>query len=209
MAKLPNKKENEKSQKALEAYHLALGKVAHAWNHMQENLGVLFCEISGLADMMGMGIWHALKSDRTQRDLLEAALKTRASDEGFGQTFPKAKVDIEWLLKKVNALADSRNSAVHAPIFALPSEDGGSEILPFTLLQNPNAEKLSEKDILAEFEWYEGYFTALRKFAASMAVALAHERLGFVLGPWPERPLLPTVRQRSGHQDRNRQRIPQ
>jgi hypothetical protein len=64
MAKLPTSEEVEAAEKALEPYKLALGKVAHAWNHMQEQLGRLFCMVSGLDDSMGMSIWHALKSGR-------------------------------------------------------------------------------------------------------------------------------------------------
>jgi hypothetical protein len=208
MAKLPNKEEIEAAVTALEPYQLALGKVAHAWNHMQENLGLLFCGISGLDDTMGLGIWHALKSDRSQRDLLEAALLAASADEGFTNDLPKAKEDIEWLLKKVNALADGRNSAIHAPIFSLTG--GEAEIRPLTIYQNPNAAKLLGKDILTEFEWYEAYFSVIRKFAAAMCIAMAGRRLTEFgsLGPWPDRPLLPTVQQKSSHQDRSRQPAP-
>jgi hypothetical protein len=209
MAKLPSNEEIEAAVTALEPYQLALGKVAHAWNHMQENLGMLFCGLSGLDDTMGLGIWHALKSDRSQRDLLEAAILAASLGEDFNSDFPTAKEDIEWLLKKVNALADGRNSAIHAPIFSLTS--GEAEIRPLTIYRNPNAAKLLGKDILAEFEWYEAYFVAIRKYAAAICLALAsrHPATLTSLGPWPDRPLLPTVQRKRSHQDRSCQSAPE
>ena len=58
----------------MEPYVTALGKVAHAWNYLQEALGQLFCAVTGLEnDGTGEAIWHSLNSDRAQRDMLRAA----------------------------------------------------------------------------------------------------------------------------------------
>jgi hypothetical protein len=199
MAKLPTKEEIEAAQKALEPYLLALGKVAHAWNLMQEQLGVLFCTVSSLETKMGMNIWHALKSDRSQRDLLDAAIS--ATDDDWNQEFPKAKDDIMWILKKVGQLSEGRNSAIHAPMFSLIG--GEPEIRPMTIFQNPHAAKLLDKDLLAEFEWYEKYFDSLRVFAGTAHVALLMKPAS-----WPDRPLLPTVKQKSGRRDHSHQSNP-
>lgn len=197
MAKLPTREEIEAAEKALKPYHLALGEVAHAWNHMQEQLGRLFCLVSGLDDSMGMRIWHVLKSDRSQRDLLEAATTAAARDDAWRKNFPKAKDDIDWLLKKVNAIADGRNSAVHAPMSAMMG--GEAEITPLTWWGNPNAAKLRGKDILAEFEWYEKSADAIKTYAGEIRLALMRGQRT----PWPGRPLLPTVKRRNGRPDRS------
>ena len=202
MARLPTKEEIQAADKALEPYKLALGRVAHQWNHMQERLGLLFCMVAGLDNSMGMGIWHSLKSDRTQRDLLEAATSAADKEEEWRNDFPKAKADIDWILRKVKALADSRNSAIHAPISAVIG--GEPEIRPFTFFGNPNAAKLVGKDIFVEFEWYGNYFKTITKFAADLSLALmGRRRPNSVWMPWPNRPQLPTVGQKSSHQDRN------
>ncbi|MBR0993804.1 hypothetical protein JQ580_24060 [Bradyrhizobium japonicum] len=200
MAKLPTEKEIAAAKAALEPYMLALGKVAHSWNHMQEQLGLLFCMITGLDDSMGMGLWHALKSDRSQRDLLQAALEVAAADSEWSDDFPKAKEDIEWILKKVNSLTDNRNSAIHAPVFSFIGAT--PQIGPYTMHGNPNASKLQGKDIFTEFEWYEGCFVVLRRFAAEATLALMGQgRPNSESMPWPDRPLLPTVGKRSDHLD--------
>ena len=204
MARLPSKDQIEAADRALEPYKLALGKVAHQWNHMQEQLGLLFCMVSGLDNSMGMGIWHALKSDRSQRDLLEAAITAADLDEDWRNDFPKAKADIKWLIEKVSARADHRNNAIHAPIFVLGG--GEPEIKPLTMFGNPNAAKLVGKDIFVEFEWYENYFNAITKYAADLTLALmGRRRPNSVWMPWPDRPLLPTVGQKSNHQDQHHQ----
>ncbi len=202
MARAPTKKESEVGSKALEPYLLALGKVAHSWNHMQEQLGILFCRVAGLDDIMGMAIWHALRSDRSQRDLLQAAIDATEYFSDWTLDFPKAREDISWTLKKVNALGDGRNSAIHAPV--LNFTRGVAGLRPFIFTGNPNAEKLQGKDILAEFEWYEAYFTVIMRYAIDIERALLRRRAPDEPRSWPDRPLLPTVKQKSGRQDRSR-----
>ncbi|MCK1736618.1 hypothetical protein IVA79_22340 [Bradyrhizobium sp. 138] len=199
MAKLPIQEEIEAARALLEPYKLALGKVAHSWNHMQEQLGVLFCMVAGLDNRMGMAIWHALKSDRSQRELLQAAIEAASDDEEWTNDFPKAKEDISWILKKVNKLTDGRNSAIHAPVFSVVV--GEPELRPNTILGNPNAAKLRGKDIIAEFEWYEEYFDSIKGFAAGVALALmGRRRPNSVWTQWPDRPRLPTVKQKSARE---------
>lgn len=202
MATLPTQKELDAAEKALDPYKFALGKVAHAWNHMQEQLGLLFCMVTSLDDSMGMGIWHALKSDRSQRDLLRAAIAAVSADEAWNHEFPAAKDDIIWLLNKVDALAEGRNGAIHAPIYSVIG--GDAELRPYTFHGNPNAAKLVGKDIFTEFDWYERYFNVIKSFAAQMTTALMDRcRPKSAWMPWPDRPQLPTVGQKSSHQDRN------
>lgn len=131
------------------------------------------------------------KAIRTQRDLLQAATIAASEDEIWTGKFPKAKDDIEWLLKKLNALSDNRNSAIHAPMFA--PFGGLPEIRPLTMFRNPNAAKLVGKDFFIEFEWYEKYFKELTKFAAKIFIALKSNDKN----SWPDKPLLPTVGQKN------------
>jgi len=201
MAKLPSEEQLKAAENALTSYHLALGKVAHAWNIMQEQLGMLFCEVAGLDRTMGMGIWHALKSDRTQRDLLEAALTAASRNEEWSRRFPKAKSEIEWILWKIKARAEDRNSAIHAPV-SVPFGSTEATVKPLMWNGNPLARNLGDKDILAEFEWYVAYFRAIRMYAGQ----ITHYLCGGAA--WPDRPTLPTVKQRSGPQDHSHQSSP-
>ena len=91
MPRLPDNAEIEAYGKALESDFSALGKVAHAGNHMQEELGKMFCLVTGLDTSMGMALWHSLKSDRSQRELLDSAIRCRAADEEWAAEFPRAE----------------------------------------------------------------------------------------------------------------------
>jgi hypothetical protein len=191
MAKLPSAEEIEASRKAFEPYTAALGRVAHSWNHLQSAISDLFCTVAGLDDSMGKAIWNALRHDKSQRDMLDAALNVAASCEEWIGKFPKAKTDIVWLLEKTTALSSRRDVAVHAPCTSGRSEDGLSfEIQPFIFTGNRLAEKLRGKDILQEFAWYEETANALRKFCWTMDTALESARR-----PWPDRPLMPSLQQ--------------
>jgi hypothetical protein len=202
MAKLPDDADIDAATAAFEAYFTALGKVAHEWNHMQEELGKVFCIVSGLDNSMGMALWHALKSDRSQRDLLDAAIRTAASDEAWAEKFPAAEQGVVWLVKQVNILAERRNDAIHAPCSIVPGE-ADLEIFAVSFFSNPRAKNLRGKDILQEFAWYEQCAETLKRHARELQAALADAHL-----PWPERPQLPTQGQKSAHRDQRRRPPP-
>jgi len=174
--------------KAFEPYYAALGRTAHAWNHLQEELAQLFSDLSR-TDNLGLALWHTVKNDRGQRDLLETALNSALEDEDWTKKFPKAKNDITWLLRETNKLADRRNDAIHAPC-TMGVKTGQLEIMPFSFYGNPRAKKLLGKQILNEFKWYEGCADTLRLFSVSLAAALRNDRI-----TWPDRPHLPALQQ--------------
>jgi len=182
----------------LTSYFLALGRVAHSWNQLHEELAKLFCVTAALEESTGIALWHALRSDRSQRDLLNAALDAAGRDARWSTRFPAATDDIRWLLKQVNALAERRNDAVHAPCSVITGELK-QEIAAISHSGNPRARNLRDKDIPAEFAWYEQTADVLRQHARELQAALASAR-----DPWPERPPLPTLGQRSDRPDQHR-----
>jgi hypothetical protein len=174
----------------MEPYVMALGKVAHAWNYLQEALGQLFCAVTGLEqDNAGQAIWHSTSNDRAQRNMLSAAL---AATQNRRLTFglPKAKDDLNWLLEKANKVAEQRNNAIHAPM-AVAIGGRQIELVPVAHHGNPRAYKLVGKDIITEFEWYEQCADTLTRFARSARTAIASDAV-----PWPDRPQLPVLQQK-------------
>jgi hypothetical protein len=168
---------------ALDPYFIALGRVAHAWNHLHEDLGKVFCAVSHLELDIGMAIWHGLKSDRSQRDILLAAAKASDQNEDWSKQHPGASDGIIDLLNKTNALADHRNNAIHAPCSVAITSDGTDlEIVPVTFFGNDKAKRLRGK-----FEWYEKSADVLRIHAVECRFALDMK-----FSSWPEKPLMPT-----------------
>jgi hypothetical protein len=72
-----------------EEYAMALGKVAHAWNTLQESLGELFVAITQLDQKVGFGIWYSTHSDRAQREMLRAAIEATHQDRWNRYVAPK------------------------------------------------------------------------------------------------------------------------
>jgi hypothetical protein len=77
-------------QDVFEPYLMALGRVAHSWNHLQEALGGLFCTVAGLNEAVGLPVWHSSASDRAQRKMLRAVVDVFT--KGSGPAFPRQKM---------------------------------------------------------------------------------------------------------------------
>jgi hypothetical protein len=179
---------DEHIRKLFEEYALALGKVAHAWNYLQEKLGELFCVVTGRQDeQIASAIWYSITSDRGQRGMLRAAIE--APGERFKH--PKAKDDILWLIKKANHYSELRNDAVHAPC-SITIGTRKFEIIASYFNGHPRAENLKGKDILREFALYEALAETFSTFTQQVKSAILSPEK-----PWPDKPHLPTLGQES------------
>ncbi|HEY4942631.1 MAG TPA: hypothetical protein VII56_14475 [Rhizomicrobium sp.] len=78
---------------------------------------------------MGLSIWHALKSDSTQRDALRSAL------DHLDSKFSQMSEGTEWLLDIAAKLSPHRNDAAHAPTILNFTESG--YVIP-SWLANPS-----------------------------------------------------------------------
>ena len=132
-----------------------------------------------------MTIWHKLKSDRSQRDILEGAIKAAASAPDWADEHPGALDGVTYLLTETQSLSDKRNDAIHAPCHVLPGATE-FEIAPISFFGNPRAQKLVRKDILSEFDWYERWADALKWHATEVRFALDSN-----IRTWPEKPSRP------------------
>ena len=104
-------------------YVAALGQLALAWNGLQESFAALFWTMSlngppKAGDFINdapLWIWHSIKSDRSQREMLKAAIDHTSVDWQRS----KLKDDAIWLINEAMKLEDLRNDALHAPLFNL------------------------------------------------------------------------------------------
>src|SRR5271166_6322302 len=101
-------------------YVTALGQFALAWNDLQESLGALFWTIMSPRPVEGafvhseaLHVWHAIKSDRSQREMLKTAINHLTID----WQRPKLVGETNWLVDRANELANWRNDAIHSPLF--------------------------------------------------------------------------------------------
>ena len=177
---------DERTKAAFEAYTLAVGKVAHAWNYLHERLGALFVAVSGVDRGIALAIWYSTPSDRTERVMLAAAIAARKE-----WPFPTAPEELKWLMDRAQKLAFFRDNAVHAPASLYIGAD--VEMGASFFNGHPRAKNLKGKRLIEEFEWIEKYDETLSRFAMQVTTSLSFaERY-----PWPDRPVLPNRGQKN------------
>jgi hypothetical protein len=165
-------------------YTASVGAVAHAWNHLQEQLAQLFSWVGGRDHQVGLAIWYSMESDRSQQKMLRAAILASKPDYWKG-LHPSALEDLMWLVNRATELIEERNNALHAPC-SLVISSADSEIRAAIVSGNPRARKLRGKAILEEFAYCTAASAALSRFAEDIHLALISDEFS-----WPDRPLLP------------------
>jgi len=86
-------------------YVTALGQLALSWNDLQESLAGLFWtsmltappQAGNVVRYTALRVWHAVKSDRSQRDMLKASFNDQAVDRGR----PRFVEDANWLSPRI------------------------------------------------------------------------------------------------------------
>jgi len=166
-------------------YVTALGQLALAWNGLHQTLALLFLTVmDAKISNQYLAIWHALKTDRAQRDILLAATKSN-----YRGAVPLNMIeDIEWLCKKADSVEEARNNAIHTPLWAYERGPDDIIVMPVTGLGHQRAQKLFEKNLLSEFRWCRDAALVLTDYAADLRGPLSDYTL-----PWPGRPQLPNL----------------
>ncbi|MGX1199324.1 hypothetical protein [Parvibaculum sp. MBR-TMA-1.3b-4.2] len=169
-------------------YVNALGRVAHSWNNLQEQLAFLFACVTGMDNSVAYAIWYSTNNDRAQREMLRAAVNAKSE---YWEHPEYVGEGLTWLINKANSLADQRNDAIHAPCSMAAGYDG-LEIAPFYFYGNPRAMKLKDKDVVRHFKWYEAYADTLSEYAKEVSIFMDGRP-----GSWPEKPTMPSLGQKN------------
>ncbi len=192
-------------------YVIALGQVALAWNDLQESLAELFWttmnndipQPGDAFDYQALHVWHSIKSDRSQREMLKAAVDS--SSPKWSRT--EFRKDVKWLLKEATKIEDARNDAVHSPLIAVDNSfynlvfKKKEPVAPAWNSFNPRAAKLRKKEnLLNEFRYCRDASIVISDFARDVHRALINPQL-----PWPDRPRLPSRTKKSVPRDQPRQ----
>jgi hypothetical protein len=122
----------------------AVGEVVMAWNWAQAELTTVYAKlVSPENEPIARATWHAIKADRSQREMLKAA--GLAVEAKLGEKWTRLKK----ILDRMDSLEDDRNNIVHAPVEAVVT-DKGLQVAADTKTGSPRAIKLElkGKDIL-------------------------------------------------------------
>lgn len=170
--------------RAFRPYVAALGQLTLAWNDLHLALQMLFCTVMGGGFVSPyLAIWNAIKSDRTQRDVLSAAAAAKAMNGGS----QRLADEIKWICDRADSLEEARNNALHSPLWGTQGSTP-TQVGPVTGLGHIRANKLAGKDLLSEFRWCRDGATTLCDYATTLDFAFCRGK------PLPIRPTLPARR---------------
>ena len=164
-------------------YAVELGYLLYSWNRLQEVFGRLFWDLTGISNgRLPLAIWYAVPSDRTQREMLRAAIHAHPARL---KDHPRARDDLIWMINRANSLADQRNDAVHAPLI-FNTDARGTKLRSAYLAGHPRALKLKDKNLMVEFRWYADSADVLSRFGERAHYCLLQNGAA-----WPDRPKMP------------------
>jgi hypothetical protein len=149
-------------------------------------MALLFCAVmgGGYANRF-LAVWHAIKSDRTQRNVLIAAVKSDTNRPASDSRHNVLIAEIQWVCGQANTLEDLRNDALHSALFGPAEIEGKVSVIASTGLGHVRAKKLEGKDLLVEFRRFRDTADTLSNYVMAIDQALQN---GQTL---PERPKLP------------------
>jgi hypothetical protein len=134
----------------------------------------LFWKIMDADSQLTSAVWHSTFSDRTQRQMLEAAIRASAPHPMWKHLPDTAHEDLLWLMKRSNYLGDKRDEAIHAPCTQFQHSADGTDVTLTPYSKHRRAEALEGKDLLIEFDWLERYISdILESFPRSRMQHLA------------------------------------
>ncbi len=161
-------------------YTKALGEAALAWNDLHMVLSSLFGAATRIPNKIAPdAMWNALKSDRAQREMLEALIGLNAISYNINT---KLRDEIEWVLKQTTNLEELRNNLLHSPVL-----DEKGVVFAWYHLGNRRAAGLAGKDVLFEARYFYESAIILREYTEKLIRVLQQEP-SFSL---PGRPSLP------------------
>ncbi|HKT16127.1 MAG TPA: hypothetical protein VJR87_12065, partial [Allosphingosinicella sp.] len=186
------------------------------WNHLHNQLFLLFYYFIGVHDpgkevnglrysLRAHSLWHAVRSDSGQRDLLAAA--------ATGMLSTARMKSLLWLLECTRKIGADRNALIHANVTS-----GGLklevEIVPDRLAHPQHYKRLSSKDSDRDWKRLTDDLDTLSMYASRIwhslnfrGTAIDVDRGGRFY-TWPQRPRLRAVegsiRERESPQKRRR-----
>ena len=175
---------------ALTNHAAKIGYIAMSWSRMQEHLGQLFVYlVSPTSSRRGWAVWHTIVSDLTQRQMLAAVVR-----EVYQDKKDPMRVEIEWILRRVQAILDNRNGAIHVA-FQIGVWGDGARMVPIDHTGNPRAHKMTGRDLAADFEFTTKQIERLGHHAKNLAPFLRPPPFQPATGPLPQRPPAPVAPQ--------------
>ena len=179
----------------------ALGHVSLAWTRLHEILAMLFgLLLRPVPEERANAIWHSIKSDRSQRDMLSALADAALPADS------EARKAIKWARDNLSSLENARNDALHAPYVLIHDEERGPTMVANEVTGNKRAANLSGRELGVELESYKKNVTAVADYLWEVVRRLSASDNALALGRFgtmPPPPSLPKPAQAMSRARRN------
>jgi hypothetical protein len=120
-------------------------------------------------------MWHSLKSDLAQRELVSAALKAQIdllstwTDDKEKQEKASVFAEYLWVVGEITKFSHMRNDLVHSPIIFFRMADATeAEAIVDAFHGDPRAKRLKEKELYQYCRWQIGFCEDAYKFMISI-----------------------------------------
>jgi hypothetical protein len=177
-----------------------IGLCIRSWATLHEMLADMLRFVLKIEYSVSFAMWHSLKSDLSQRELLLAAVKASRDHlehmvllSQLPTPFPQIAIydAIILAINKITEHSHRRNDAAHSPIVFSRSffndEDYEAEVSRYT--QNPRAAKLKDKELFQYFRWSNACAQEFQLHIRALTKCLYDET------PLPEKLQLPPLSQ--------------
>ncbi len=147
----------------VKTYAQRIGRLLWAWNRIHSAFAVMFASfVDRRQTRAGQALWHAVKTDTAQRDMLAALLPFQTSIR------PEVAEGVEWLLEVTGKLAQHRNDVVHTPMFQNYRRDNA--VVPDATSGDPKrVQRLGRPDLRQFHRSLTDDLVALSQFAWFLA----------------------------------------
>jgi hypothetical protein len=170
----------KKYKKPVEKISTPIGELVWASNAANGAFLLLFCEIvNPKDDRVGISIWHALKSDSAQRDVLLAAALATAKYSIASR--------VKWAMQKAGKLSSIRNDAVHTTIMFDYKRAMKPKIVDVFVAEVRRRRMSSHSNIARVFRTAKNDFVQLTFYVTSLLRVMQDDTDS---EPWPNRPKL-------------------
>lgn len=154
---------------AVNEFAAPVGQVMWAWNYCHSSFGRLFSTIASPTNLrIGHALWHALQSDRAQRQLLLAAAKA-----ALYANKPMLR-QVEWAAKSADSLATIRNDAAHVAT-AFTTHFPQPKVVPDVLATSSKRLRRlqSHQGLQEQFQLLTGDLIALSGYVTVLSMVIA------------------------------------
>ena len=187
--------------------HAELGKLVRSWANLHEFLASILAKTLECDNAITYGMWHSIKSDLVQRDMLASALKAKIgileSDSEKAATLGRTEISTQkdetarllseylWVIGEITAFSHKRNDLIHSPIVFYHDGSASAEFeaIVSDIHHNPRATRLKNLELFQLCGRANAFILTATKFIASLGYSRPEH------APLPSRPQWPSASQ--------------